>query len=526
MKNELIWLAEITAGVSGSPTERILRVSSEKYVHNTAPGPFRTDLIDAANFRRTLLAPRKTFGPASISGGEIVVANPNGRYDEWYEYGYGFKGIVYIGKKDAPFSEFSKVMEGIVEQPAGNKDQIVFRFRERSFELDKQASPSSYDGTNSGTTGIEGTPDDLEGENKIRSYGINFNVRMDVVNTSDRIYAANHDKEGNTAPSDSIAVRMNGSDWTEGTDYTDLAGLQGGTPPVGNYDTSVLNTLTRLGGNEANANGAVTADIVESTYENENQLQSIIKRILMDAGVDSADIDIDLDTTSPSYAPWNAGIVIKDQTYKQALDELTGGAGVWYAPNRLGVYQIRTFQPPQTPVAGFKRFNRGNVAKITDYQILELDKIVSSDEGRGVPAWKITVNYKKMWTVQSEDSLALALTDAEKALYSREYRHTVKENTAILDQFPEAVELEFNTLLTEKRDAEDLADRLMTLYGVKREMFSLVANYDVTVNEAIDLGDTVTVTHPRYGLENGKDFVITGIRYNAKKYEIELELWG
>jgi hypothetical protein len=526
----LMWIVEITAGIPGSPTLRTLRASSGPigYNHPSAPGYYPPDVVDAANIRRNIVAPRMTFGPSEIGAGEIVLDNVDGRYDEWFDYGYGFNAYVYLVQPTTPYSQRTFVAAGKVEQPVGVNAQIVFRFRDRQAELDRLISPEYYLGTNSGTTGTEGKAQDIKGQNKIRIFGKPLNVTPDPLNANDRLYGYNHTKAGGMAPVASITQRLNGAPWDIGTDYGSLAALQAGSPVQGDYDTALTLGLERLGGSAPGISGAggITADIVESSTAATNRMPSVIQRLLLDAGIASGDIDVQLTGSSPSLADWDVGLVIRGETYRAALEMLCSNSAIWYCPNRLGVYQVRKFTPPGTPVAGFKKFNYPAVAASTDYAIKSLERIATSDNGRGVPAWRITVNYAKLWTVQDKDALASSLSDETKEYYSREYRSVTVTNSSIRDQFPEAVELTFDTVLNRQDDAQQLADELMVLYGAPRQMYKLKAQYTESVAAAIDLGDTVRVTHERFGLDNGKNFVITGMRYDAKAFDVELEIWG
>lgn len=523
----LIWLAEIKAGVPGSPTESVLRVASAPtgYNHSTAPGYYPPHLIDAANIRRSIVAPRRTFGASDVGKGEIRVMNITGEYDDWFDYGYGFSCRLLLGDHLDDYDDFVVVETGKVEQPSGNKDEIIFRYRDRQFELERPASPASYAGTNSGVSGTEGLAADIKGQPKIRIFGEPLNVQPDPINANDRLFGLNHSKAGVLTSVSSIALRVQGSAWTPGSDYASIALLQAASPTQGVYDTGLAVGSARLGGAITGENGSITADVVESGTATQNQLPSIIERLLLDAGVAAGDINVELDTTSPSQAPWFAGLVVKEQSYLEALDQLCGGAAIWFCPNRVGVYQVKKFTAPGTPVAGFKRFDYPNVATATDFALIDLERLVPSDDGRGVPAWRITVNYAKSWTKQDQDGLALGLSEEQKAYHSREHLSLVWENTAIRDQFPEAVELVFDTALTRPDDAAELLAHLATLYGVPQQMYRLRARYNVAIASAIDLGDTVTVTYNRYGLDNGEGMVITGVRYDAKAFEIELELW-
>ncbi len=524
----LIWLAEITAGTSGSPTQTILRAASAPYGYNhpSAPGLYLPVIKQAANIRRHIVADGRTFGSSSPSYGELVLDNVSGGYDDYLDYGYGFDGKLLLGDHEADYSTFVTVIAGKIEQAVGDLSEIIFRFRDRQLELDREVSPVVYAGTNSGTTGLEGLPGDIKGQNKIRFFGICQQVTPDPLNTSDQVFGVNHTKAGaQTALSAFNAVRVNGSLWTFDSDYANAAALQGAAAPSqGFYDTSVAVALIRMGGT---IGGQVTVDVTESGTAATNRLPSIVNRLLLDAGVSSGDI-VSADITQLSTdAGWDAGIVIKSETYRQALDMLSASFGGWYAPNRLGQYNVKQIKAPTgTPDATFRRFIYPEVATAGDYRIETLERVVSNDDGRGVPAWKITVNYLRMWTVQAADSIAAAVTEANRAKFSREYRSVTAEDTTVKEQYPEAVELSFDTVLINETDAQALANHLLTLYGVKRNLYRLTASYDASLAAAIDLGDVVKIFYPRFGLDAGQLFNIHGILYDARAKTVELECWG
>lgn len=524
----LTWLCEITGGVSGSPSQETLRASSIGYNHPTAPDYYPPRIVDAANIKRTLVGSRRTFGASDISGGEVVLSNIDGHYDEWFDKGYGFTSRLLIVDSESPYGYATVVMTGKVEQPSGDRDTVSFRFRSRQVELERLISPETYAGTNSGLVGTEGTADDIKGESKIRVFGAPRNVSPDPVNVNDRLYAVNHDKAGVLDGVYSIAMRLNGSAWTYAGDDADLVTLQAASITQGNYRTCLAEGLLRLGGSAPDETGGVTVDVVESVTTATNQAASVIERLLLDAGIDSGDIDMG---TLAIDAPYRVGVVVKGESYKEIIDKLCASIGGWYAEDALGVYKIRRLISPNsgsplpTSVATFKRFDYPNVAASDEFEIREIERIVSNDEGRGVPAWRITVLYDQLWTVQDKNALATGLSDSTREYYGREYRSVTVENTSIRAQYPEAVELEFETYLTEESDALDLANHFVELYGVQRSIYRVKSNV-VDFYSVADLGDVVTLVHPRYGLQNGKQFVIIGLQYNARTFEVEMELWG
>ena len=72
-------------------------------------------------------------------------------------------------------------------------------------------------------------------------------------------------------------------------------------------------------------------------------------------------------------------------------------------------------------------------------------------------------------------------------------------------------------------DAVAEAERLAALHDVQRDFYSAALK---TQAFDLDLGDVVRVTWPRFGLSQGRSFVIVGIRRDLLADSAELDLWG
>jgi hypothetical protein len=518
-----ILLVEIPAGIDGAGTEKILRVASPPgYSHPSAPGYYAPRLLQLANARRGIVAIGRNFGQTSQSFSEITVGNIDGAFDEWLNYGYGRAPKILLGDSESAYSAFTELTTGRIEQATPRGDKMIFRLRDARQALEKEISPVVYAGTNSGITGLEGLDDDIGGQNKLRIFGAPKNITPDPVNSSDQIMGLNHDAAGDSAAVQAIdAVRVNGSPWSADTAYSTLVALQGGTVAQGDYDTALPLGLFRMGGNIV---GAVTCDVTQGSSV---KLADVAEALMLDAGVASGDLSAADLTALASDAPWDVGMVVRGETYRQVMDKLMLSAGGWYAQDRLGVYRFQQIKAPSgTPAATFKPFEYPNIAGPDDYAIKSIEPLASNDAGRGVPARKITVNYQKYWTQQNPDSLASGLSESEKLRMAKEYLQVTASDDAVLNQYPDAPVLEFDTYLTVKSHAQALADHLLSLLGVARQMFKLQARYSADLAEAIDLGDVVKVVHPRYGLDSGKLFNVHSIEYDARKKRVELELWG
>jgi len=65
------------------------------------------------------------------------------------------------------------------------------------------------------------------------------------------------------------------------------------------------------------------------------------------------------------------------------------------------------------------------------------------------------------------------------------------------------------------------------LLGVPRDWFEVTVPFRVSHHEDIEIGACMSVTHRRFGLSAGKQFLVTGIRYElSKKPTATFTLWG
>lgn len=123
----------------------------------------------------------------------------------------------------------------------------------------------------------------------------------------------------------------------------------------------------------------------------------------------------------------------------------------------------------------------------------------------GQVAWKVIVRWKPNFSPQSSDEMATGLSAADKKLYADEYREVFVADENIKVQYSEAIELVWDTLLSDEEDAYTLAQYLMDYYGAER----LYAEFRCGLEPLqYDINNTVEITHPRFGLSNGKKFSI------------------
>jgi hypothetical protein len=149
------------------------------------------------------------------------------------------------------------------------------------------------------------------------------------------------------------------------------------------------------------------------------------------------------------------------------------------------------------------------------------------------PKLSITLGYKKNWKTQDEGSLAGSLTDTTSPYYDmevlnsymHEYSTIVKEPSPPLDttEYPLAEHIELiETTIWDKVDADaELARRV----GLRDQRRRIIRIQSLATSFTYDIGDIVHITHPRFGLELGKEAIIIGVEESPTSKRVTLEVW-
>jgi hypothetical protein len=519
-----------TSWVIGGTTE--LRFCTGRGYSHPSGGKFYAPRIkQAANIKRSILDDLRTYGSSRIAGGELVLVNTDRALDYMLEYGYGRTIEIDIGDESDNDGTFTTFLNGIIEQPEFSINnlgsQLSLRYRDRQQELDLPVQVAKFAGTNSGATGIEGTADTIMGQNKPRLWGARApNIRAVLLNSSSLIYGVNFGRGGSTAAVSNIHVVYDeGVALGAGTDYANLAALQAAVIAAGQYATCLAEGLFRLGSKAA---GIITCDVTQSSTTAGKHIAGVINALLLDAGVSSGDISSSDITALEADAPYDVYYYVEseDTTYRQILDKIAASAFVWYGPNKSGVYQIKQLTTPAgSPVFTFKRFSNGVVAKISEGDIISIERVATKDSGRGVPFYRINANYALVSTKQTAADLAASVTDERRSYLTKGFLSVTSPaatdaaglllSGAIRTLYNQSQELTVDTQLITAADAQAIADDRFTFYGTRHDSYNLKIKIGTTLLSAVDLGSIVQLRLPFLGLSTGKLAVITEIEYDA-----------
>lgn len=513
-----LYLAHVTVYDPALPGTRVLYLSTAGYttgaVHLPPGGVAHTAydprIQQPANMRRDIFSRGTTGGASEIGYGAMELVNIDGGFDAIANYGLDGQPItLLLGEvKRGGVPVWTTILVGTMEQPEVTWNKVTIRLRDRQAELDKPAAPNLYAGTNALPNGLDGVAGDLKGKNKPRTYGRVFNVPPPCVNTARLTYQVN---DGAIASLDVVYDR--GVVLTAGATYVSQAAMEATAPSAGQYRAWLGGGMFRLG---SAPSGIVTADVTQGATAADRTVAQLCKAIATGPGgiavgdITAADITaLDVDNAS------EVGIWLNSESCRDALDALTNSIGAWWGFDRLGKYRTGRFEAP----AGVP------VAEIVPDDIISIDRIASNDVGRGVSAWQVTLKYKRIYTTQTTD-LAGSVADARRAELREDYRQTVASDASIKTKHTLAPLLEFDTLLVDATAAATEAARRLDLYKAERTTLEVKMGYDGSLVSTIDLGDVVQLTVPRFGMDAGKLFTVTGLRSDLQNKLLYMTLWG
>ena len=478
-------------------------------------------VIEAGAFSRQLFRSSTTLTDRSSVGyGEIVINNKDGALDPLLDVAFDGRSV-RISRVDGLL-----ILEGTVAGVEFTRDTITFRVRDyQEFVAEQLLVPETYAGNNVLPDGLEGVEGDIKGSSKPLTLGKVRSAPLPNVNTSKLIYqtSVRAQKVGSGISTAIHVLAINGVEdggaaLTAGADYPDLATLLSTSPAASNYRAFsggvAEGAYVRLGSIPARL---VTADMLEGNSAADRTVPELMRRVCVLGGVPYHKI-VGVEE-AVALCPWESGYFCHEgaqHTAGEVLDALAASIHGYWIGQADGSIKIGVFRAPQ-----------GLAVKYFDeYNILQdgtaIERRVSN--GEGLPFWRVHVEYQKLWAVQSKTELA-GVALARQEYLGREYRKTDPAySDAIKARHPLSTEITFRTLLDSLADANSLRDTLFSMYSVKRDMYQIALNAKEA--EGVDIGDEVRLSLPRFGLQDGKNFITIGRQDILSQSKTVLSVWG
>lgn len=455
-------------------------------------------------------------GQANISFGDIEIINANGTYDNWLD---ATKYIWVNGSVRAYYgdpswtttnlaqikTDFKLVFSGVIADiDAKSRSTINIKIRDKMQRLNTPISETII-GTQTGW-GSGGQTNTQE----IRPivFGEVFNIEPSLINPSinqymftDGIVEQLIEIRDNGVPIYNVGLGLTGA----------TINLTAGTftltkTPVGTVTCSVQGIK--------NSMDFTTGNIVTGVYN--NNIAHIIGVIVRSYGdvangktLASTDIDLDNFLAFSTANTQPVGTFIKDRTnVLDVCDQLSSSIGAQLFFNRIGKLQLLRYG-----VLG------ASVMTVTTSDILDASLAISEKiDVRGTAI----LGYSKNHTVQ--EGLVTAIPQNSKDSFAQEWlqaKSTVDTTTLRsrykLNNTPD----QKDTALIQASDALAEANRLVTYYSTPRFKFKFTARAKLL---SLNLGDTITLVHPRFNLSSGKLGQVISSTPNWVKGTIDIEV--
>lgn len=473
----------------------VLRFSDRGFTTGPSDSPansyFAPRLVTPLNFQRELFSSGQIGGRSIPRFGVLALNNADGGLDDMARLSYDGRRVrVYLGGVDFRLSDYGLIFDGTAEQIEFDDELVRVQLRDLQSKLDIDVVRGSYGGAG----GLDGRSG-LEGQVKPLTFGRVFRIEPVLVDPSQLIYQV-HD-----GPiSDVAMVHDNGVELTK----------VGSAPVAGQFTVDTAAGTFQLG---AGAAGTVTADVHGEADGGVliETVAGLVRRIVGTRTeiLDPDDIDTDAFDAFDAICPVPVGVFVPDETSTlDLLDRVVESVGAHFGFNRSGKLTIGRIAAPVAP----------EVSSYCDREILELERVAVAR-----PAWRRKIGYARYWTTLDADAVAGSVGEETRADWAEEYRYAVQEDASIQARHLLSEEVVDETGIAFKADAEAEATRRLTVFGADRDAFRVTLK---TQPFALELGQTVRIAYPRYGLDSGRLLIVVGMTEDASINQVTLDLWG
>lgn len=510
----MIYIAEVTYFDVADSVERTVLFSTRAFVTQSTDTPADTATVDRivqpALVRRDVFDTGTTGGASRVGYGELELRNDDGGLDWLSRVAVdGRRLVVRVSTTPAVAypSGFQTLLIATMEDVEVTQQLVRIRIRDRQVFASRTVQTNRYGGTNTLPDGVDGIVSDLRGKPKPILYGAVYNIEPPCVNTSRLIYQVN-----DGAIRDVMAVYDSGALLGRGEDYADQAAMEATGPVAGTFRVWKAGGMFRLGTAPA---GQVTCDAVEGAWPADRTAAQVLKRVLTErAGRDPSEISsadlLALDAVQRATVGVYAD---SDRTVAQVLDTLAQSVGAWWATDVDGTIRMQRLDAPTgAPVF---TLNADNLRSLT--------RVPLNDNG--LPVHRVTVRCVPNYTVQTS-GLVGQVNAARRARLAQPYQDGVAVDSGILSAYLLSPEKIVDTVLACRAAGQAEAERLLTLYGVKRDRFEAVVHATPALLNAVDLGVVGLVQYDRFGLNAGKLFRVLGYQLDPVTSTVSLTLWG
>lgn len=491
--------------------ERQYRIytATEEYVTLSSDSiqtqPFNGTLLQPLQITRSLLG-SDIIGQFTSGTGKVILTNADGNYDFLIQR-FAIDGrdiVVKVGREGDAYDDFYTIFSGTASDWSVEEDVVEIDIVDNAYKLSVPVQDSTYGGTG----GKDGTSD-LVGKHKPLAYGYVYNISPPLVVPSLLIYQV-HD--GSIQSVDGVYDR--GVALSAGTNYATYALLAAASVSAGTYATCRAEGLIKLG---STPSGTVTADIQgDNTTSFSVTTADIVRKILTRSVLeDPADLYEPAFDAVNAANPSEVGYYIGQDdtsTVADAIARLMRGIGGWGGFRRSGKFEIGIVVTLSGALPS-AHFDKNDIFE------MRRERLPSS---LSPPPYRFRVGWQHNYTVQTD--LAGSVSATRKGYLAEADRHAEATDNSIKTDHPFAQDREpVISFFRDSADAQTEADRLLDLYRSTKALY----RFKVGVQPfALDLGDVVNVTYPRWDLTVGRNLRIVEMTENARDNTIEVVGYG
>lgn len=420
---------------------------------------------------------------ASISYGDISIANNAGEYDAWLSSSYIWANrpiSVYLGALPDPYTsdlafptlaDFELIFSGVVaDVDSRDTTTLSIKIRDNLQRLNTSISESLLGNYN--PTSLTNYTNPYSNNLKPLCFGEVHNITPMLTSPALLEYMV-HLAEVEAI----LEVRDNG---------VPVSFTQTGVP-AGSFRllASPNGTIT------CSVQGAKQTNYISSNttgYTYTNTAANTIATILRSYGNTVPYTDIDSDSFS-NLGQQPIGVYYSDRVnVLSACQELAKGCGLVLSASRTGKLKLKDLDVPEYDSIWSPLITSSDIF----YNSLQI-----SEKLPVVAGYKI--GYAKNWTIQN--NLVTAIPPEHKDLYSSEYLEANATDVYIKNSYSVTTEPQLEqTYLIQESDAIALANKKLNLFKTPRKVFTMRCTAKWLYLEP---GDAVRLDLPRFGLSGG-----------------------
>jgi len=511
----MIYVAKISYRDAGGTAQTAWFTNGQGWRTRSTDTPASTliegRLINPGTVQRSMFKDAAAFGAIEAGYGAAVLLNSDGGLDSWRSYylagnEYEVFALTAAGEPSSSWTSVLKLRMRFVQL---GLDTMTIALRDRLQELETPLAKNFF----AGTGGLEGQS---YVANVRKPWGVGDcfmcePIFIDAPGGTHLVYVVSE----NAFDSATIGRqdRYGGTNLSRDANYASEAALFS-TPPTG------ASYAKRWPAGGALAIGAARSGSITSDISFGGTTDKLVHRCLeacaLRAGISSGDIS-SADLTALDASPTiNAGYYVRDaETALSVMTKLANGGGLWFGFDRAGVLRFGKVDT----------YSGSAAYAFTEHNTVEGGIVRDVSGGLTAPIWSLTLRWRKRW--RPLDNLKdTALITGQDLMMPWDEVTVTDSTTKTNNPHAQSVVRDsycMNLDLVAAPSTE--ASRQLTLFKALRAVYRVTARISAALL-SVDLGNTVSLTHSRFGLTSATNFKVIGSEFDFGADRVTYMLWG